>query len=121
MPSVIIGQPLASGPQVIISGNYFSGSSGRAYPVGGVFFKMPFDASGQVYIGLSGGMSLNSGTALPGGGMLSGQLDGIPLGKSESYTIPALVFKSQASGFAGVFARHDPAVSGITRLSFEIL
>jgi len=115
MPSTIIGNPLASGPQIIVSGNPWSGL--QVMPQGGIQLKLGSGAAGNVYIGLSGGTTLNSGGLFLSGA--SGLLDGMPVGPGESYFIPRYAFKT--SGTYTVYARHDAAASGIARLYYEIL
>ena len=114
MPSTLIGNPLASGAQPVVSGWFWSGQAAQ-YPVGGIQFKLARNASGNVYLGLSGAMTLNSGGMFLSGG---GLVDGMELGGGDSYFIPRVAFPS--SGILNVFARHDAAVSGQARLFWEI-
>lgn len=115
MPSVILnGQ---SGGQPILSGNVYSGR-GPGNPVQGLVqlrFTTPVAASGQAYVGLSGGVTVNSGTVA---GMSGGLLDGLPLRDGDSFAIPKLAFN--VSGLPNVFVACDPGVSGVGRLYFEI-
>lgn len=113
MPSTLIGNPLASGAQQVLSGNIWSGTG--VSPQGGVHFQWDINASGSVYLALSGGATLNSGSYFLSGG---GLLDGVQLPPGRSYFMPKLAFKT--SGEFNVFARHDPAASG-NRLFYEVL
>ena len=114
MPSLLLGYPLASGAQPVISGWIWSGTA--HFPVGGIQFRLSQTASGRCYIGLSGGTTMNSGGCFSGA--LSGLLDGMELGPGDSYFLPRL--GTGASGVFGVWARHDAAISGQGRLYFEI-
>jgi hypothetical protein len=116
MPSIVIGQPLASGPQVVLSGAVFSGSQGVR---GGVAIRLSRQASGAVYIGFSGGLTQNSGGMQLSGGWLSGKVDGYEVGPGQEYFVPKLALPS--SGFFNIWARHDAECSGLARLYFEIL
>lgn len=111
MPSVLIGNPLLSGPQVVVSGNPWSG---RVNPVGGIQFRLAKNASGNVYIGLSGNVTLNSGGMFMSGGGLA---DGMLVGPGDAYWVPKLGMAT--SGTYSVYARHDAAVSGQGRLYWE--
>lgn len=113
MPSTVLGNPLASGPQIVVSGWPWSGNP--ASPVGGVLFRLSYEASGRVYIGLSGNLTLNSGGMLLSGG---GFTDGMVLGPGDDYFIPRLA--TGLSGNLSVYARHDAACSGQARLHYEI-
>ena len=114
MPSTILGQPLASGPQQLVSGYPWSGTG---KPIGGIQLKLDLNASGRCYIGLSGNM-----TMLSGGLQLSGSLginDGMQLGPGDSYFIPksALVL---TSGAVNIYIWADVACSGQSRLYYEV-
>lgn len=112
MPSVLVGNPTLSGPQQVISGNPWSGF--RRNPLTGIQFKLSRIASGSVYLGLSGNVTLNSGGLFLSGPSYS---DGTEVGPGDAYFIPALAF--QTSGTYNVYARHDAACSGQARLFFE--
>lgn len=111
MPSVVIGQ--GSGPQQIISGNPWSGQ--QKMPRTGVQLRLARNASGEVYVGLSGGVTANSGGSFASGA--SGMLDGFPLGPGDSYFVPAYAFG--VSGTYNLFARWEAAASGQARLYYE--
>jgi hypothetical protein len=123
MPSVILGQPYASGAQQIISGNVFSGRAPE--PVGGIQLFW-ISSGGQAYISLSGGgpvlsggfMTINSGQMQLSGGYSSGKLDGFPMVPGAGYFIPKLAF--QVSGNFNVYALCDQSASGVGRLYWEI-
>ena len=124
MPSVIIGQPFASGAQIVVSGLYWSGRTApdtaytQNYPQGGVYLSLDRSSSGSVYIGLSGGMTFNSGGAQLAGGAFSGMLDGVQLIPGGNRFIPRIC--CGLSGQLGIWAWADPACSGQARLYFEI-
>lgn len=111
MASTIIGNPLASGPQQIVSGNPWSGQPG---PVGGVQLYLDPTASGKVYVGLSGTMTLTSGGMFLSGGGLN---DGVPMAPGNSYFIPKMAFP--VSGSYNIYVRHDATCSGQARLWYE--
>lgn len=123
MPSVLLGQPDASGAIQLVSGNPWSGNK-AFHPITGIQLKMDPLASGNCYVGLSGSVTANSGGyALSGGNYgLSGEgqfTDGIPLARGDSYFVPR-----EATGLSGtidIYVRHDAAVSGQARLYYEIL
>lgn len=113
MPSIILGQPLASGPQIIVSGNPWSGQQAQ-FPVGGIQFRW-VSSGGNAYIGMSGGMTITSGGMMQSGG---GLLDGMPMAPGDAYFIPRLGLKT--SGAYTVYGMCDVAASGAGRLFFEI-
>jgi hypothetical protein len=125
LPSVILGNPLASGGQQLISGNPWSGQS--LEPVGGIQLKLDKTASGNAYICLSGagihpgsgGQTLGSGGMFLSGFLSSGLMDGVQIGPGEGYFIPALVVKRQLSGNIQIGALVDQAGSGQARLYWE--
>src|SRR5688572_465859 len=104
MPSLIVGNPVASGPQQLVIGNPYSG---QIRPVGSIYLKLAREASGSVYIGLSGGTTLTSGGMFLSGGANSGGLDGVQMGPGDSYTIPRI--GTGASGTFTLYIRHDVA------------
>lgn len=111
MPSTIIG--IVSGAaQIVYSGNVWSGQG--ANPVLSIKFKLAPNASGNIYLGLSGNMTMNSGDVFLSGGGLN---DGYLLAPGGEYTVP----KSSLplSGSLTVFARHDAAASGQARLYWQ--
>ena len=114
MPSVQIG--LVSGGQIVLSGDPWSGTAG--YPQGLVVLRWERAASGNVYIALSGNMTVNSGGFSTSGGFAhSGLLDGMQLGPGDVYTIPKLALKT--SGTCTIYATPDAAASG-NRIFFEV-
>lgn len=122
MPSVLIGNPLLSGPQQIVSGNPWSG----AYrPYHGMQVALDINASGNVYIGWSGGgsgqLGTNAGVTLNSGGLLlsgGGLMDGFQVIPGGSYFVPRLAL--DYSGNWNVFFRHDAACSGQARLYYDV-
>ena len=116
MPSVLLGLPFTSGdssPQPLISGFPWSGNAN--YPYGSIRLRLSSTASGNVYVGLSGAMTLNSGGPFLSGG---GLVDGMEMAPGDVYDIPRL--GTGASGEISVFVRHDAAVSGQGRMYYEI-
>ncbi len=112
MPSVLVGNPLASGPQIIVSGNPWSGVIS---PVGEIRLKLDVTSSGNVYIGYSGNLTSTSGGMFLSGGFT----DGMVLHPGNTYSVPRL--KTGLSGNFSIFARHDAACSGQGRLWFDVL
>jgi hypothetical protein len=113
MPSAVLSA--ASGaPFPLVSGNFWSGA-GVGHPIGEVRLKLHSNASGNAYISLSGGGTVNSG-----GFFLSGvnTTDGMLVTPGEVYSVPKLGL--QSSGTLGIYATCDPAASGQARLYFEI-
>jgi hypothetical protein len=110
MPSTIIGQPLASGPQQLISGNPWSGDF---RPIGGIQLVVDRSSSGSVYVGFSGNMTFNSG-----GMFLSGATttDGMQINPGGSYFVPKVIL---ISGSYNVYLWHDAACSGQCRVYYE--
>jgi hypothetical protein len=111
MPSVILGQPFLSGAQQIVLGSFWSGRQG---PSTGVQLILDQRASGRAYIGLSGGMTCQSGGMFLSGG---GILDGVCISPGVAYFIPKSAF--QWSGTPSVYAWVDLAGSGQARLFWE--
>lgn len=112
MPSSIL-TPASGAPFPIISGNYWSGQTPR--PVGGVNLKLHPEASGNAYISLSGGSTVNSGGFLLSGANRS---DGMILSPGDTYFVPKLAFT--VSGVFNIYATCDAACSGQARLYWEI-
>ncbi len=111
MPSVLL-TAASGGPWPLVSGNYFSGQ-GANHPVGGMQLYLDVAASGNAYVGLSGGATVNSG-----GFLLSGiNVDAMPIRPGGGYFLPKLAF---ISGQLNVFVTCDPTCSGVARLYYEI-
>ncbi len=123
MPSVLIANHV-SGGMPLISGNPWSGK--LPMPQSVLNLRAAQSNSGMVYVGFSGGVTVNSGGfPLSGGGML----DGVEVGPGQSYAIPRAVFDrggtsgfySNSGGF-GIFVKCDPAASGgFARLYYEMI
>ena len=117
MPSILVGQPVASGPQQVIIGNPFSGS---IHPIGGILFTLDYTASGAVYMGInaSGTVTLTSG-----GFFLSGNTpginDGFQIKPGATYFVHKTAMTQWASGVWPIYIRHDAACSGQARLYYE--
>lgn len=111
MSSILIGNPIASGPQQVFSGNFWSGFKNG--PIGSVKFKLSSDASGSVYLGFSGNVTLTSGSFFLSGG---GRNDGFGLARGETLDVPKMHL---LSGNLNVFAWHDAACSGQARLYWQ--
>lgn len=116
MPSIVLGQPRASGAQLIVSGNPWSGNA-PAPPIGGVQLLW-VSSGGNAYIGLSGGITINSGAMALSGGANSGMLDGMLLPPGGGYFIPKMA--CGLSGNLQLYGWCDQAASGIGRLYFEV-
>ncbi len=110
MPSILLAN--ISGGQNLFSGNYWSG---RLTAVGGVQLKLDKTASGNAYVGLSGGTTITSGTPA---GISGGLLDGMVMYPGEGYFIPKMGLGT-ISGSWGVWVQCDAAVSGQGRLFYE--
>ena len=115
MPSLLLGQPRASGPQIVVSGWPWAGNP--ASPVGCVALRW-ISSGGNAYIGLSGSMTINSGQMFLSGGPNSGLLDGMPLAPGDTYQVPRMA--TGPSGQLSIFAFCDQSASGVGRLFFEI-
>ena len=114
MPSCLVGH--MSGGQLIISGNPYSG---RIVPVGGIQFATPQNGGANLYIALSGNMTVSSGVGVASG-VSSGFLDGMILRGASTYFIPRICFP--VSGTFNVYAMSEtPATSGVPRLYWEVL
>lgn len=110
MPSILIG--IASGgPQQIFSGNFWSGVADG--PIGSVKFKLDAAASGNIYVGFSGNMTMNSGSVFLSGG---GRNDGFVMRPGDTLDVPKMHL---LSGNLNVFAWHDAAASGQARLFWQ--
>lgn len=125
MGSTILGNPIASGPQFLFSGNPYSG---RPWPTGQVTIRLDRTASGNAYVYatqvLSGEYQLTQSGMLPtftsGGMYLSGGgiSDGMILYPGDAYTVPRAF--AGISGQIQIGAYVDQAGSGQARLWFEI-
>jgi hypothetical protein len=116
MPSVLIGQPLASGSQPLVSGNPWSGTR---IPIGGI--TMRWGGPANAYVTLSGGPPLSGPDLHIGsGGMFlsgtSGLMDGFPLSSGESLFVPKALL---ISGQFNIYIGCDAAASGIGRMWWE--
>lgn len=114
MPSIILGNPAASGPVNVVPSYPFSGQ--RRRPLGGVLLSLWGSASGNAYIGYSGNITMNSGGLQLSGGH---SLDGFQLRPGESRLIPPLL-ASPLSGVIAIYAHVDGAASGQGRLYYEV-
>ena len=114
MPSMLLGGPgsTTSGGICLVSGAQYSGS---IVPVGGIQLRIDKNASGNVYIGFSGGITVASGGFRLSGG---GNLDGVQFGAGDSYFIPRL--GTGMSGFPSVYVSTDAVGSGQTRIYWEL-
>lgn len=111
MPSLILGN--RSGGENILSGNTFSGHI--LSPIGGVTLRLAATASGNIYVGMSGGVTINSGGVAPN--HLSGMLDGVLVPPGGTWVVPKAFLGP--SGFPQIFIATDPAASGQARLYYE--
>lgn len=112
MPSTQLGNQ--SGGQNILSGSYLIGRLGLGNPaVGGVQLRLDI-TGGRAYVGLSGGVTVQSG----GFTLSGGYLDGIPMASGDTYFIPRLGLG--ISGVPQVFVATDAAASGLGRMYWEI-
>lgn len=113
MPSYIIGNPLASGPQQVLITNPWSG---RFPPyVGGVRVHLDRGSSGAVYLCFSGNGTMNSGGAQLSGG---GDLDGYQINPGADLFVPASRLNKNLtlSGNYPLFFWFDAACSGQARI-----
>lgn len=113
MPSTIIGNPVLSGPQPIVTGWPWSGN---IRPQGGVMLRLDKTSSGTVFIGYSGGMTVTSGGMLLSG--TSGLLDGLPLYPGDVLWVPRIATGN--SGSLSIYAVAEAACSGQARLYYEM-
>lgn len=122
MPSVVIG--FLSGGTNILSGNYFSGQ-GAYHPVGGVQLVADISNSGNLYIGLSGGVTITSGVVQASG--FAGAMDGMQMRPGTPYYIPKIAFNVpggpgvNCSGQPAIYVLPDSACSGRARLYWEVM
>lgn len=119
MPSVFIGN--RSGGQPLFSGNLLSGRTSfeGKFPQAGVQLRWDRNASGYAYVGLSGGVTVNSGGVLQSGTTWVGGMDGMQMGPGDSYWIPRTGLGIQSGDF-NVFVLCDAGASGQGRMYFEI-
>ena len=116
MPSCLLTAASGS-PFPLISGNFWSGQA-PPRPQGGVQLKLANNSSGNAYISLSGGCTVNSGSFF-----LSGvnTTDGFSIAPGDSYWVPRLgAVPALSSGSLNIFVTCDPAGSGQSRLFFEV-
>lgn len=110
MPSILVG--VISGGQLMVSGTVTSGRQPK--PQGGIQIKAGGANSGNVYVALSGGMTINSG----GVNNNSGAMDGLALSPGDAYWVPAGAMTT--SGAINVYLGTDAASSGQARIYYEI-
>lgn len=118
MPSAQITNQ--SGGMLLVSGNFFSGVF---RPQGGCQIRADRANSGNIYVALSGGVTVGSGSYPLSGGIYSGALDGMELGPGDAYWIPAIAWSNKAgptSGTPSIYVATDAAASGFARVWFEI-
>lgn len=115
MPSMILNNPFASGPQIILNGNPWSGLLRK--PEGQIDFLW-VSSGGLCYVGMSGVMTQNSGSMFLSGGANSGMLDGMAIPPGGRYSIPRLGM--MVSGVFSIYANCDVAASGTGRLYFNV-
>ena len=113
MPSVLVGNQ--SGGQPIVSGNPWSGQN--PVPQGGIQLRWDGTASGYLYVGLSGNLTVASGGLYQSGSAWSGMLDGMQLSPGDTYWIPRIA--TGISGNINIFVTADAAASGQGRLYWE--
>jgi hypothetical protein len=112
MPSVIFtGQ---SGGMPLISGALGSGL--HPVPITGVQILVARNASGSLYVGLSGGVTVLSGSYPLSGG---GQRDGLELGPGDTYFVPKGCLTAASGSPPNIFVAGDAATSGQTRIYWE--
>jgi hypothetical protein len=105
MPGAIVTN--ASGGQNLLSGNYWSGQ-GWPVPVGGVQVVPGPSNSGNLWIGMSGGVTVNSG----------GPMDGVPVKPGQAWFVPR-VHLFQGSGSPQLWVACEPSTSGFNSVFFE--
>ncbi len=112
MPSYLVG--FRSGGELLISGNPWSGNNAQ-FPVGGVQLELDREASGSIYVAMSGGVTVKSGSFFLSGG---GLMDGVQIKPGGSYFIPRI--GTGLSGNLTIYIGADPAVSGQGRVYYDI-
>ncbi len=112
MPSVLLtGQ---SGGMPLISGTL--GSGYLQLPQAGIQLVLDQNASGRAYVGLSGGVTVNSGSYPLSGG---GGMDGMPMSPGAGLWIPRGAIRRASGNALGVTIACDPACSGQARMFWE--
>lgn len=114
MPSILVG--VISGGQLMVSGTLTSGRQPK--PQGGIQIKAGGANSGNVYVALSGNMTINSGVLSAGGVASGGNMDGLALSPGDAYWVPAGAMA--VSGAINVYLGTDAASSGQARIYYEI-
>jgi hypothetical protein len=114
MPSILVG--VVSGGQLMVSGTLTSGRQPK--PQGGIQLKAASNNSGNVYVALSGNMTINSGLISAAGVASGGNMDGVALAPGDAYWVPAGAMT--VSGAINVFLGTDAASSGTARIYYEI-
>lgn len=109
LPSFLFGG--RSGGDLLVSGNPFSGLP-QVY-AGGIQLRVDRNASGNLYLGFSGGVTINSGGFFLSGGGLN---DGMQLGPGDAFLVPPSVLGP--SGSFNIYFGGDPAASGFARLDW---
>jgi len=104
-----------SGPQLLISGNPWSG---QIVPVGGIQLVMDRNNSGNMYVGFSGNITRTSGNVPLSGSSLS---DGMQVGPGGSYFVPKIALRGVASGAGGAGSGMNLLFSGTTPWNIFIL
>jgi len=104
-----------SGPQLLISGNPWSG---QIVPVGGIQLIMDRNNSGNIYVGFSGNITRTSGNVPLSGSSLS---DGMQVGPGGSYFVPKIALRAVASGAGGAGSGMNLLFSGTTPWNIFIL
>jgi hypothetical protein len=117
MPSVMLtnqsgGQPILSGAHISFSGNGFR-------PRQEIYLKLATNASGNAYVGLSGGVTTTSG-AYPLSGVLAGGRDGYVLAPGQEYVIPRGLLSNASGDAPNIFVATDAVASGFARLYYEV-
>lgn len=112
MPSVLLtGQ---SGGMPLISGSLGSGIT--AVPRTGVQVMAWPSNSGLIYVGLSGNLTVTSGSYPLSGG---GGMDGLPLAPGAGCFFPRGVFSNASGSPPNIYVACDPACSGVGRVGWE--
>ena len=107
-----------SGGQLAISGAWYSGNGSE--PIGSILFRAAVYNSGAMYVGLSGGITINSGGLnLSGFANGSGLMDAVPVYPGDCYQLPRLATLRYSGNF-NVYIATDPAVSGQGYAFWEI-
>lgn len=110
MPSFIFGG--SSGGDLLISGNPWSG---QIRPQAGIQLKLGSTSPGNIYVGLSGGVTVSSGGFFQSGG---GLMDGMEITPGQSYWIPRVA--TGLSGNISIYVNGEGACSGVSRIYYEV-